>query len=180
MSFLTTLDLGILTYVQEFWRMDVLTVWFKQISSLGNNGLIWVVLGLALLAMKKTRMTGLLVLAALIVMLGINDAVLKNAVQRIRPFLVDPAIKNLVQAHGYSFPSGHTASAFAAAGVLWQRSPKWCGAAALLVAVLIALSRIYLGVHYPSDVLGGALIGSGIAWLVVKLYKVAQNRLSWF
>lgn len=180
MSYLTSVDLSILSYVQNFCQMDSLTVIFKQISYLGNNGLIWVILGLLLLAIKRTRMIGLLILCALIVMLGINDVILKNAVQRIRPFIVDPTVKNLVSAHGYSFPSGHTAAAFAAAGVMWQTLPRWCGGLALCLAGLIGVSRIYLEVHYPSDVLGGALIGLGIAWMVVKLYRMAQNRLSWF
>lgn len=177
MTWFYNLDVNILTYVQEFVRSGTLTYFFEEITDLGNQGLLWIILGLAMLAVKRTRIPGLLVLAAVIASGAIDNMIIKTVVDRTRPFLALPQIHNLVTAHGSSFPSGHTGTSFAAAGVLWQTVPRLYGAGALILAGLIGLSRIYLGVHYPSDVLGGMLIGLAIAVTIVWLYQRSREKV---
>ncbi len=171
------LDVNTLFYIQDFLRTSGLTFFFEEITDLGNSGLIWILLGLAMLAVKRTRVPGLLVLAAVIASGAIDNMVIKTVVDRARPYLAVPGIQNLITVHGSSFPSGHAGSAFAAAGVMWQTLPRLYGAAALVLAALIGLSRVYLGVHYPSDVLGGMLIGLTIAWSIVWLYRRSRQRV---
>ena len=178
MEWFYSIDVNILTYVQEFLRTASLTYFFEEITDLGNNGWFWIVLGCILTAIKRTRIPGILMLAALIVSGAVDNMVLKTVVDRTRPFLADPSIQNLVTAHGSSFPSGHTGSSFAAAGVMWRTMPRKYGLIAIILAALIGISRVYLGVHYPSDVLGGAFIGLLVATIVVKLYRYTQNRIS--
>ena len=171
------LDVNALFYIQDFLRTSGLTFFFEEITDLGNSGLIWIILGLALLAVKRTRVPGLLVLAAVIASGAIDNMVIKTVVDRARPYLAVPGIQNLITVHGSSFPSGHAGSSFAAAGVMWQTLPRPYGITAVALAVLIGLSRVYLGVHYPSDVLGGMLIGLTIAWTIVWLYRRSRQRV---
>lgn len=104
--------------------------------------------------------------------LVINNLILKNLVARPRPYEMVAGLMPLIpRPADYSFPSGHTGSSFAAAVVLYGQLPKKWGIAALVLAVLISISRLYLGVHYPSDVLAGALIGSMIGLAVQRLAK---------
>jgi membrane-associated phospholipid phosphatase len=103
--------------------------------------------------------------------------ILKYSIQRERPFVTYPDIKHITPEDSYSFPSGHTSTAFALATSVTIAYPKWYVAApAYLWASSAAYSRMRLGVHYPSDVLAGALIGSGSAWLCYKLNKHLQQR----
>lgn len=102
---------------------------------------------------------------------------LKYSIQRERPFVTYPDIKHIKPEDSYSFPSGHTSTAFALATSVTIAYPKWYVAApAYLWASSAAYSRMHLGVHYPSDVLAGALIGSGSAWLCYKLNMRLQQR----
>ena len=103
--------------------------------------------------------------------------ILKYSIQRERPFVTYPDVKHITPEDSYSFPSGHTSTAFALATSVAIVYPKWYVAApAYLWASSAAYSRLRFGVHYPSDVLAGALIGSGSAWLCYKLNKRLQQR----
>ena len=160
------MEADILLWIQNNIRNDVLTPIFKFITTLGNAGVIWIVLSVGLLIPKKTRRVGALALVSLVFSALIDNVILKNVVARTRPYDVIEGLTSLVGAQkDYSFPSGHTGSAFAAAVVMFLRLPKKCGIPILVFACLMGLSRLYVGVHYPSDVLGGALIGTGIALL---------------
>ena len=144
----------------------MLTPIFKFITTLGNAGVIWIVFSVGLLIPKKTRRVGVLALVSLFFSALIDNVILKNVVARTRPYDVIEGLTSLVGAQkDYSFPSGHTGSAFAAAVVMLRELPKKFGIPILVFACLMGLSRLYVGVHYPSDVLGGALIGTGIALL---------------
>ena len=100
-----------------------------------------------------------------------NNLLLKNLVARTRPYEVIDGLQLLVsRAVDLSFPSGHAASSFAAAVVMAKLLPKRYGIAALILAGLIAFSRLYVGIHYPTDVLFGAVSGCLIGWLVAKFY----------
>lgn len=161
---LIAMEADILLWIQNNIRNDVLTPIFKFITTLGNAGVIWIVLSVGLLIPKKTRRVGVLALVSLLFSALIDNVILKNVVARTRPYDVIEGLTSLVGAQkDYSFPSGHTGSAFAAAAVMFRGLPKKFGIPILVFACLMGLSRLYVGVHYPSDVLGGALIGTGIA-----------------
>lgn len=130
------------------------------VTSLGNAGLIWIVLAVILLLIPRTRRTGLVVMAALILDVILCNGILKHLFARVRPCDVNTAVQLLVKRPmDYSFPSGHTAASFAAVAALFFAGEKKLWKGALVLAVLIAFSRLYLYVHYPTDILGGVLIG---------------------
>lgn len=160
------MEADILLWIQNNIRNDVLTPIFKFVTTLGNAGMIWIVLSVGLLIPKKTRRVGVLALVSLSFSALIDNVILKNVVARTRPYDVIEGLTSLVGSQkDYSFPSGHTGSAFAAAVVMFRGLPKKYGIPILVFACLMGLSRLYVGVHYPSDVLGGVLIGTGIALL---------------
>ena len=149
---------------------------FIFITKLGNSGLIWIVLGLALLCFRKTRKCGIAILLALLAELAICNGILKNLIARPRPYTLYPDITLYVpRLNSYSFPSGHAASSFAAAVTLFQFYKK-SGIAAITLATLIAFSRVYLFMHWPSDVLAGALLGTVVALCTVKLLQFMEQR----
>lgn len=146
------------------------------ITSLGNAGIIWIVLAVVLLILPKTRKAGIIVAAALLADLILCNLILKNLVARVRPYDVNTAIAILIKKPlDFSFPSGHTAASFAAMTALFLAKMKKAWIAALILAVLIAFSRLYFYVHYPTDVLGGIVVGilSGVIGyaIVEKLDK---------
>ena len=130
-----------------------------RVTALGNGGLIWVVIAVFLIVQKKYRNYGAAILGALILSSLIGDYGLKPFVARMRPYNAIPGVSILIPPlSDYSFPSGHTMSSFSAATVIF-RAHKRYGTAALILAALIAFSRLYLFMHYPSDVLAGAVLG---------------------
>ena len=130
------------------------------ITRLGDAGIIWIVLSIVLLLIPKTRKSGVVMVAALVVDVILCNIVLKNLVARIRPYDVNTGVHLLVaKLHDYSFPSGHTAASFASVTALYLAGEKKLWKFALVLACLIAISRLYLYVHYPTDVLGGILFG---------------------
>lgn len=150
--------------------VDACFIWYTQ---LGNAGLVWVVLSLAMLLFRSTRKTGVLALGALLVGFLLCNLTIKPLVGRPRPWLVLEGLGALVAEHDpNSFPSGHTCAAFAASCIWWRGLPRrWMRACALAAAVLMGLSRLYVGVHFPTDVLGGALIGLLSGWLCCTFIK---------
>jgi undecaprenyl-diphosphatase len=141
------------------------------ITSLGNMGLIWIIIALVLIFNKKYRDVGIMIIASFILTSIIGEGILKNLVQRLRPFIDIPTINLLIsKPTSYSFPSGHTASSFAVAGIIFSTLKKF-RIPAIILASLIAFSRMYLLVHYPSDILGGILLGIICFKIVLKVYK---------
>ena len=150
------------------------------ITSLGNAGIIWIVLAVVFLILPKTRKVGIIVATALLVNLVLCNLILKNLVARMRPYDVNTAIAILIKKPlDFSFPSGHTAASFAAMTALFLAKMKKTWIAALILAVLIAFSRLYFYVHYPTDVLGGIAVGilSGVIGyaIVEKLDKCRKT-----
>ncbi len=161
MEALIQMDGDILLYIQEFIRQEWMHPFWIFITSLGDGGWFWIVCSAALLIPKGTRRVGITALMALAVGALITNVALKNIVARIRPYEVVDGLTLLIgKPHDYSFPSGHTCASFAAALVYYRMLPKRWGAAALILASLIAFSRLYVGVHYPTDILGGAAVGA--------------------
>ena len=163
-----------LLFLQDTIRTPLLTRILEFTTDLGNMGYIWVVPALLLLFRKKTRPLGIAVLTALVLSLIITNGVLKNLVKEARPFVTYPEIIPLVthvSASSYAFPSGHASASFAAAPLFFHYLPKKFGIPALILAFLVSFSRLYLGVHYPLDVLAGLIIGLVCAWLAVKMVQ---------
>lgn len=160
-SWITQIDLHILYYVQDNLRNEVLNGVVKAFTSLGNYGLIWILFTLALLIYSDTRKVGIMCAVALILDLIVCNGILKNVIARTRPYDAFENIRCIVPPQpDYSFPSGHTASSFAAVvPAIVNKNTRKIGIAALIVAILMAVSRIYVCVHYPSDVVGGLIVG---------------------
>ena len=153
------MEIHILDMIQNL-RTPIGDVVVPLITRLGDAGIIWIILTVLLLIIPKTRKTGVIMMAALLVDVLLCNVLIKNLVARTRPFDVNTAVQLLVaKPRDYSFPSGHTAASFASVTALYLVGEKKMWKAALVLAVLIALSRLYLYVHYPTDVLGGMLLG---------------------
>jgi undecaprenyl-diphosphatase len=158
---LLTADGAVLLWIQAHLRAPVLDRVVSVYTTLGNAGVLFLLLAAVMLCFPKTRRAGVTALAAMAMgFLGTN-LILKHLVARPRPWVEIPGLTALVaESDPNSFPSGHTTAAFAFALALWPMVPRrWMAWAALAAAVLMAFSRLYVGVHYPSDVFTGALIG---------------------
>lgn len=143
------------------------------VTTLGDGGLIWILIAVILLFFKKTRNCGILMLLSMAVCFIAGNLCIKNLVHRPRPFQLDASVTLLIPAPGeYSFPSGHTMHGFTAATIVFLHNRK-AGIAALLFAAVIAFSRMYLFVHFPTDILGGLLIGVTAAVIV---YSIAGRK----
>ena len=157
---ITNIELSILMFIQEHLRTDFFNEFWILITHLGDGGWFWIVLGILLLLFKKTRVIGI----TLLISLGINglltNLTLKDFFARPRPFNVSDGITTLIKRpRSFSFPSGHTSVSFAGALVLYKMMPKKVGIPAVVLAAMIGFSRMYVGVHYPTDVLGGISVG---------------------
>ena len=171
-------DSSILLWIQDNLRSDVVTPVMKVITHLGDKGILWILITLALLAFRKTRRLGIMCGLAMTIGLVVTNLVIKNWVARVRPYEVIPGLNCIVGlADDFSFPSGHTTNSLACGWVLFRRAPKkWWRVTALVMAILISLSRLYVGIHYPTDVLGGAVIGIGSACISMALFPKIEKR----
>lgn len=145
-------------------------------TTLGNMGTVWIVIALLLILGKKYRRIGFMVLIAMLLGTILGDGIVKHVVMRIRPSESIPIDKLLIpKPLSYSFPSGHTTSSFAAAGILCRYFKKYA-ALFLILAFLIAFSRLYLYVHYPTDVLGGVILGLLCSRIAVELFQRLRKK----
>lgn len=175
MNIIQNADISILLYIQEHIRKEWMNGFWRAITFLGDGGWFWILLAVVLLIMKKTRKAGAAAAIALVIGALITNVCLKNMVARVRPYDTYSALIPIVtKPIDWSFPSGHTCASFASAFVYFRLLPKKYGISALVLACMIAFSRLYLGVHYPTDVLAGFLIGllaSVLAvWMVRRFY----------
>lgn len=159
MQSLQNYDFAILDWINGNFRCAFLDAIMPAISFLGNAGWFWIAVAAVLLITKKYRRVGAAVALALIFGLIVGNLTLKPLVSRIRPYDARPYIELLInKPSDFSFPSGHTLASFEAATALIL-GDKRLGIPALILAVLIAFSRLYLYVHYPSDVVAGVVLG---------------------
>ena len=162
-------ELTILNWIQAHLRCGVLDAVMVPVSRICDHGEVWNLLAAILLAIPKTRKLGACVACGLALDLLFCNLVLKPLIGRVRPFAVNPTISLLIPPPtDASFPSGHTAASFASVAALKTANSRlWKPALAL--AVVIALSRLYLYAHWPTDILGGAAVGILAGWLGTKL-----------
>ena len=140
------------------------------ISSLGDRGAIWIIICLALICTKRFRKAGIIGLLSLAFCFLINNLIIKNIVQRPRPFYTIEELSIIVSIPSeFSFPSGHSSSSFAAANGIFLASKNRKFSALFILATLIAISRVYVGVHYLSDILAGAIVGILSSWIVYRI-----------
>ena len=190
MEALLQIDAGILLWIQEYLRNDFLDPIMKFITHLGDDGILWIGLLVILLCIPKTRKTALLGAASLLLTFIITNLCLKPFIARVRPYEVIEGLTRIIEKQSdRSFPSGHTANSMAVGVMLWMISqkyeklgdkklyfPKAAGWFFLILSILIGLSRLYVGVHYPTDVLGGALIAIADVMIVFGVYKMFFKR----
>lgn len=169
-------DLPILEWIAANLRCGFLDTVMPVITLLGDAGIFWIILAAVLIFIPKYRKAGLSMGLSLIFGVILCNVTLKPLVGRIRPYdlqleLYGKQIPLLVEAmHDFSFPSGHTIASIEAATALLIHNRKM-GIPAMILAVLIAFSRLYLYVHYPTDVIASVILGVGIAFLACFLVK---------
>lgn len=182
-EFFYNMDQTVLLWLQNHLRCSALSVFLVPLTILGIGGILWILISAVMLFSPKTRKIGWLSLLSLLVCYLFNDQVIKALVQRPRPFYAIPGLQTLInRPASWSFPSGHACAAFAAATIYSHGGEKrWFKAVLWMLAVAMAFSRLYVGVHYPTDVLVGMLVGivgSTLIWhLFQHRYDVIEARV---
>jgi len=160
-------------FLKSIPRADWFTIIMKIFTYLGEAGAMWIILSIVLCIFAKTRKTGATMMLSMIVTVIIGNVILKNCFARFRPAWVDVDFFNSIKYHigipsDYSFPSGHTMNGVTASMCILFCAIKdkkniLAGVGAVIVAGIIAFSRMYLFVHWPTDIMAGALVGLIIA-----------------
>ncbi|WP_051180042.1 phosphatase PAP2 family protein [Selenomonas ruminantium] len=169
------MDKAILLGIQEYIRNDYLTPVMLFVSAIGSFGAVWLFMAMLLAFRRSSRGQGILLLISILFCGGVGECI-KHVVMRPRPFLQIPDLMLLGPLpRSFSFPSGHTVCAFALAFIVWRLHRGWERVLVMALAVVMAFSRLYLGAHYPTDVLAGvvvAYLGSAFVWRMWK--KIGQ------
>ena len=174
-------DLPVLDLIAEKLWCPSLDFIMPKITVLGDGGIFWMAIAVVLLLFGKTRRVGVGMLLAMLMGLLLCNLTLKPLCHRPRPYdyqyeVFGKTIPLIIERqHDFSFPSGHTIASFEAAGVIVMNNKKW-GAAALVLACLIAFSRMYLYVHYPTDVLTSVVLGLVLAFLGNRIARKIPDK----
>ena len=191
-------DAGFLLYIQEYIRSDFLNPIMKVLTHSGDKGILLIILILAFLIIPRTRAIGIMSTISIVIEALLNNVLLKNLIARTRPYDEIEGLINLVgRQSDYSFPSGHTGAAFAVAGAMLvvalfglpmiektgefkREDPsltfKLISVILIMYATLLAFSRMYVGVHYPTDVLCGLLLGLGTSAIAYLVYQAVIKK----
>ena len=146
-----------------------------------NAGIACILIVAVFIYFKNLRKVGILMGISLILEFILTNLIIKNWVARIRPYEVIDGLTLIVsKAHDFSFPSGHTGSAFALAVVIFMVMERKYGIIALALASLMGFSRLYVGIHYPSDVLGGIVLGVITSIIAVKCFPDSSMLMQKF
>lgn len=177
MNMIQNIDNTILQYIQQHMKNPILDGIMPFVTSLGNKLTIWSVVALILLINKKYRTYGIMIICSLILCFIVGNLTLKPWVARIRPFDASPLINKLLikPPSDFSFPSGHTMCSFAPATVLFYMN-KRIGFYSFFLGSLIGFSRLYLYVHYPSDVFSGAIIGVLLGITTIIMFNNIKRK----
>jgi undecaprenyl-diphosphatase len=187
LDFIYHIDQSIMLWLQDVVRNPLLSKLLVPLTTIGYAGTLWIILSIVMLFFRKTRKVGWLSLLTMLVCYLFNDILLKELVQRPRPFMDLPQLQVIEsKPTSWSFPSGHACSSFAAASTYSKgEEPRWLKGLFWFLAVAMTFSRPYVGVHYPSDVLAGAcigLLGSALMWRFTSepydrlTERIAQKR----
>ena len=184
MDAIYSFDYSILNYINEHFHNAFFDGFFSIITHLADAGWFWIALAALLLCFKKTRKTGCVMGAALLMGVIFGNGILKPLIHRVRPYdnaAWSPAVTRatllISPPSDYSFPSGHTLASFEGAFGIFLCNKKW-GAPALVLAVLIAFSRLYFYIHYPTDVIGGMILGIGFAVASFFIVGAIWNKVT--
>ena len=192
-------DAGFLLYIQEYIRSDFLNPIMKVLTHSGDKGILLIVLILAMLFIPRTRAIGVMSTISIAIEALLNNVLLKNIIARTRPYDdIDGLVCLVGRQMDYSFPSGHTGAAFAVAGAMLvvalfglpiiektgeitredaSLTFKLVSVLLIMYATLLAFSRMYVGVHYPTDVLCGLLLGLGTSATAYLIYQIAIKKI---
>lgn len=169
-------EFSFLYFLQELHN-PVLDVIMVVITTLGDAGILWIATAVAMVFSKKFRKCGVAVGVALLLMEITGNMGLKELIMRDRPCWIDPTVELLVKSpESFSFPSGHTFSSFASAVTIFLYH-KRVGIAAIVMAALIAFSRMYIFVHFPTDILGGMVLGILVAFIARFLTNKVWSKV---
>lgn len=162
-------EFAVLDYIQQHWRCGFLDTFMPIVTKLADGGWFWILLVICGFFSKRTRKYAFVGAVGLMLCAICGNLILKPAVARVRPFNINTDVQLLIKAPtDYSFPSGHTQSSFAVATAVFMKKRSW-GTAALALASVIGFSRLYLYVHYPTDVIAGVIFGVGFALIGLLL-----------
>ena len=174
-------DGAILLWIQNSLRAPWLSPIVVGVTHLGDAGVFWILVTLALLCFRRTRKLGITCAISMLIGLAATNLIIKNWVARVRPYELVAGLERIIGAQrDWSFPSGHTTNSFACAWVLFRRAPRRYGVPALVMAALIALSRLYVGVHYPTDVFAAIAIGIAAAEAAIVIVKALRKKFPAF
>ncbi len=176
LQWLQNADWAVLHWIRDALHCGVLDFLMPKITALGNGGAVWLAGAAALLFFKKYRKFGIALLAALAIGVLVGNVFLKHLFARPRPCWLENAALLIANPTDYSFPSGHTLSAVIAATVLSLTDYRF-GLVAVPLAALIAFSRLYLFVHFPTDVLASVLLGVAIGVLTLKGVNALPQKI---
>lgn len=170
-------DIGILNLIQLNLRCEFLDVAMPLITKLGDGGALWILCSFLLFLFPQTRRSGAAIAVGILLELLCCNALLKPFVGRPRPCDVNSAVQLLIsKPTDFSFPSGHTGAAFATVSALYfSKNRFWIPT--LVISLWISFSRLYLYVHYPSDVLAGALLGIMLGWIGTLFIRTAEKMI---
>ena len=171
------MEAEILLWIQENLRMPGFNSLMKGITHLGDFGIVRIRTAILLVLYPERRRVGCMVTAGMLLSFLFNNLLLKNMIARTRPYEVIGGLKLLVdKAEDLSFPSGHSATSFVAAVIIAGLLPRRYGVMAVILAALISFSRLYVGIHYPTDVLFGVISGSLIGMGALLFARHWQGR----
>jgi len=178
MGIIRNFDNTVMESIRNYLRCSFLDAIMPFITKLGSAGAIWIVVAFAFLNSTKYSRFGFMLIISLLACLLLGNLTLKPLVERTRPCDMNTVIQLLIaRPTDFSFPSGHTMSSFAAACVIWNANANM-GIVAFVLASLIAFSRLYLYVHYPSDILAGIIIGVFISVVVIWFFNVNVGHIN--
>lgn len=173
---ITAWDFRILHGIQHWLSCAALDFLMPKITILASGGALWILIAVLLLCFSRTRKNGIQLGVSCVGCGLIGNLLLKNLAARDRPCWLEEHLMLIAVPQDYSFPSGHTMVSFAAATVLWHWNRK-AGVAAYVLAAVIGFSRLYLFVHFSSDVLAGAVIGCLIGVGAVQMVEAFRRRI---
>ncbi len=181
MDAIQNFDFSVLNGIQNIFRCGFLDIVIPWLTHLGH-GIVWAIFGLAFLITKKYRFNGICIISALVATVIISEFIIKPLFLRERPYMLNPEFALLIpEPSGTSFPSSHTSTSFASALQFFGINRK-AGFGAIAFAVVVAFTRLYLYVHFPTDILGGIVLGILMGLTVIftsnKIRRILSERIT--